>query len=247
MRIKLLFRVITTSLIFASLIGCQSSNLKYTNTSQIEIEGQGLSRISDKAKVALVIRSGDQILEAVEFSGLSQLPFRFTPKTNINDVTAEVTVSFSGATVLTGKQQLVANQLNTVVLRSSEAKETEETYWKAVDIAGRGIPPDVSTTIALRNQGRITGFAGCNQYRGNYRTLSSFMVVESIETTSNICANPVMYHENRYFKFLKSVEIFKEENGQLMLYTAESDQPIVYKSIDKQEILLSLKKLSASK
>ncbi len=247
MRIKLLFRLITTSLIFASLMGCQSSNLKQTGASQIEIEGQGLSRISDKAKVALVIRSGDQLLEAVEFSGLSKLPFRFTPKTIINDATAEVTVSFSGATVLTGKQKLVANQLNTVVLTSSEVKETEESYWKAVDIAGRGIPPDVSTTIALRDNGRITGFAGCNQYRGNYRTLSSFIVVEDIETTSNICANPVMYHENRYFKFLKSVEIFKEENGQLKLYTAESEQPIVYSSIDKQEILLSLQKLSASK
>lgn len=247
MRIKPLFRVLTASLIFAAVAGCQSSGLKQITTSQIEIEGQGLSRISDKAKVDLVIRSGDQILETVEFSGLSELPFRFTPKTNINDATAEVMVSFSGATVLTGTQQLVANQLNTVVLTSSEAKKTEETYWKAVDIAGRGIPPDVSTTIALRDKGRITGFAGCNQYRGHYRTLSSFIVVEAIETTSNICPNPVMYHENRYFKFLKSVELFKEENGQLMLYTAESDQPIVYNRVDQQGVLLSLKKQTASK
>lgn len=238
------FHLLTLLLFVVSLAGCQSSSVKQSNVTRIDIEGNSLSRISDMAQVQLFIYSGDKVLEQADFSGLERLPFAYVPKLEQGNeqLTARVSVLFGGVEVLQGKTAVLPKQSNTLTLEPLSVTTREETYWKAVDIAGRGIPPDVSTTIALRTQGTITGFAGCNQYRGHYQAVSSFIAFNEIETTSNICANPVMYHENRYFKFLKSVEIFKVTDEQLLLYTSESDQPIVFTSVDKQEMLLSLRK-----
>lgn len=240
-------RVLFFLTVFLSIAGCQSAGVRQAGTTQITIENNGLTRISDKAQVRIQIKSGDSILETVEFNGLAPLPYTYTPSLDSENspLTVLVTVTFADKVILSAEKALTSNQMNSISFRKTGSDTREESYWAAVDIAGRGIPPDVSTTIALRNQGEITGFAGCNQYRGFYRTVSSLIVFDKIESTSNICANPVMYHENRYFKFLKSVEIFHLDNDRLMLYTSESDKPIIFTRIDKQEILLSLGKPNA--
>ena len=247
MSFRHIFRVFFFLTVLLSIAGCQSAGVRQAGTTQITIEDNGLTRISDKALVSIQIKSGDSILETVEFNGLAPLPYTFTPSlvSGNSPLTAMVTVTFADEVILRAEKELTANQMNSISFQKTGSDTKEESYWAAVDIAGRGIPPDVSTTIALRDKGKITGFAGCNQYRGFYRTVSSLIVFDEIETTSNICANPVMYHENRYFKFLKSVEIFHLDNDQLMLYTSESDKPIIFTRIDKQEILLSLGKTNA--
>ena len=247
MNYRHIFRVFFFLAVFLSVAGCQSTSVRQSGTTQITIEDNGLSRISDKTQVIIQIKSGESILETLKFNGLAPLPYTFTPSlvSENSSLTALVSVTFADEVILRAEKVLILKQMNSISFQRTDSDAKDESYWAAVDVAGRGIPPDVSTTIALRGQGKITGFAGCNQYRGFYRTVSSLIVFDEIESTSNICANPVMYHENRYFKFLKSVEIFHLDNDQLMLYTSESDKPIVFTRIDKQEILLSLGKTNS--
>lgn len=247
MSFRHLFHVFFFLTVFLLIAGCQSAGVRHAGTTQITIEDNGLPRISDKAQVRIQIKSGDSVLETAKFNGLAPLPYTFTPSlaSGKSPLKALVTVTFAGEVILSAEKELTPNQMNSVSFQRTGSDTREESYWAAVDIAGRGIPSDLFTTIALRDQGKISGFAGCNQYRGFYRTVSSLIVFNEIESTSNICANPVMYHENRYFKFLKSVEIFHLDNDQLMLYTSESDKPIIFTRIDKQEILLSLRKANS--
>ncbi|MGH1461713.1 MAG: META domain-containing protein [Neptuniibacter sp.] len=225
------------------LTGCQTSNFKAGSVTQISIENHALTRISEKALVTIEFRSDDRVLETTEFYGLKRLPFVYTPNSVSGEsgIRAFVTVDFNGNQVVRAEKSLTPNALNNISLSSTDSELSGETYWKAVDIAGRGIPPYVTTTLVLRANGRVNGFAGCNQYRGEYSTLSMFMEFSQIENTHNICPNPVMYHENRYFKHLQSAELFEFESDQLSLFTQLSDKPIIYNRIDKQELLLSLR------
>jgi heat shock protein HslJ len=230
--------------LLAVLSGCQTAQTKSDNITRIQIEEAHLSHLSEKAQVSLKIYSGTELVEEMEFSGLNRLPYIYTPTKALSGtrLRAEVSVSKAGEVLLTAKSPLVPQQVNPVVLQAQQSESLTESYWSAVDVVDRGIPPSVKTTLALRENGRISGFSGCNHYRGQYSQISRFVEIAEFETTNNICANPVMYHEGRYFRFLKSVDYYEIREGKLLLFMPESDLPIVFDRTDKAAVQLSMKK-----
>lgn len=226
------------------LCGCQSASVKPEGATLIKIEGNSLSRISKNAEVRIEIYSGSTLLEAQTKKGLNHLPFEYVPNSAISESNARVVVSvwLEGEQLLSGETAILPKQINHVVVSGGEQNTLIHSYWKAVDISGRGIPPNISTTMILRENGRISGFAGCNQYRGDIKTVARFVQIGNLENTHNICANLVMYHENRYFKLLKSAEYFEVKGDQLKLFTPENAKPIIFDRTDKDTVLLSYKR-----
>lgn len=229
--------------VLAVISGCQTTAPKPDNVTRIQIEDGSLTRLSKKAQVNLEIYSGSQLVEKAEFSGLNPLPYIHNPAVELNgaDLRAEVSVSMGGEILLLGESTLAPAETNHLALKPQDSSSLTESYWQAVDIVGRGIPPTVKTTLALRENGRISGFAGCNQYRGRYNEAARFVEIGQFESTNNICANPVMYHENRYFRFLKTAEYYEIKENKLLLYTSEGETPIVFDRTERADVLLSLK------
>lgn len=73
-----------------------------------------------------------------------------------------------------------------------------------------------------RDTGRAHGFAGCNQWFGNYRLDGHQLRIERIATTRKLCAPALMEQENRYLQALPQVERWDfTATGQLQLWPTE--------------------------
>lgn len=71
-------------------------------------------------------------------------------------------------------------------------------------------------------QQRVHGFAGCNQWFGNYRLDGNQLSISHIASTRKACAPALMEQENRYLQALPKVERWDfSEHGQLQLWPAE--------------------------
>lgn len=71
-------------------------------------------------------------------------------------------------------------------------------------------------------QQRVHGFAGCNQWFGNYRLDGERLSISHIASTRKACAPALMEQENRYLQALPKVERWDfSEHGQLQLWPAE--------------------------
>jgi putative lipoprotein len=97
--------------------------------------------------------------------------------------------------------------------------------WRLRWFGTNDINQDPGVDITLRFAGgRLTGYAGCNQYNGSYdveadRTVS----VGEIATTRMACPDEAMSTEQRYLSALKSVKSYEFKQDGLYLYDAAGD------------------------
>ncbi|WP_224814740.1 META domain-containing protein [Hasllibacter sp. MH4015] len=90
--------------------------------------------------------------------------------------------------------------------------------WVVEDVAGRGVPDDVRSSLRFDGEGRMTGEAGCNRIFGSYTLDGSALSVGAIGMTRMLCPEPVMEHEARFTAILESVSTFRiDETGALIL------------------------------
>ncbi|MGM0572004.1 MAG: META domain-containing protein [Pseudomonadota bacterium] len=64
------------------------------------------------------------------------------------------------------------------------------TYWQLVSVAGEEVPEtdgQQKPHILFLDDGRVTGFSGCNQYMGNYQVRGENLLFDSMSSTRMAC------------------------------------------------------------
>ncbi|MDD3857470.1 MAG: META domain-containing protein, partial [Methanoculleus sp.] len=76
-----------------------------------------------------------------------------------------------------------------------------------------------TTVTAVFSDGNVTGNAGCNSYRADYRTDGANLTIEAPISTKMYCGEPegVMEQENRYLTLLESVAGYRIDGNRLDL------------------------------
>lgn len=66
------------------------------------------------------------------------------------------------------------------------------TYWQLVSIAGEPVPEtsiEQKAHILFLDDGRVSGFSGCNQYIGDYQVTGENLLFDSMSSTLMACPN----------------------------------------------------------
>ncbi|EAR61235.1 META domain-containing protein [Neptuniibacter caesariensis] len=239
-------KIVALPLVMAliGLSGCQPSSVnKHPNSPKdLVINHASLSHLSSDAIVSVTLDYKGEQKNQVRQIVVENLPFHYNLKdTSISDLEKiEVEVKIGNQVQLRGSGS--GAMINMIQLSEVSSQPLTNTFWKAVDISGRGIPLSGTTTLAVLDNGKLSGYSGCNQYRSNFSFAGSFIDIKEPLLTRKICSSPVMYHENRYLQLLQSAEYFEiNAEGRLNLFLAESDKPIIFEPTTQQAVRVSLK------
>jgi heat shock protein HslJ len=102
--------------------------------------------------------------------------------------------------------------------------------WFVLELGGHPVLEGTSITIVFHIDGRVSGNAGTNNYRGHYeRTGLSGLKVFNLGATKMYRDIPPgrMQQEARYLETLKAIDRYTLENDELSLWTG-SDRSIRY-------------------
>lgn len=125
-------------------------------------------------------------------------------------------------------------------LSSSNEMAVEETFlnlydiWALVAIDGKEIDKEqfkqgVPTLEIYKDELRIIGFGGCNNYFGEIDKISNdTLIFKSIAATKKMCTDT---DENTFFERLNNIESYQLGQMKLFLY-ADNNQSLSFKKID---------------
>ncbi len=83
------------------------------------------------------------------------------------------------------------------------------TYWQLVSVAGEPVPETDSEQkahILFLDDGRVSGFSGCNQYMGDYRVTGENLLFDSMSSTLRACPDNLT-EELLFAAFAKTVGV----------------------------------------
>lgn len=105
--------------------------------------------------------------------------------------------------------------------KKTEKPVTLNNKWKVISM--KGIDNlQINPTIQFDEyQKRISGFAGCNNYFGNYDPDTNKMDFSKMGMTRKMC--PDMTTENAFINNLREFSYFKIENKQLSFYNTNNE------------------------
>ena len=97
----------------------------------------------------------------------------------------------------------------------------EATQWKLNKMDGKELIPDSKITISFKED-IVSGSAGCNSYRGNFKTENDNLELQKIMNTEMACSpKTILIQEADYLKILRSVNKYKINKEILELYINE--------------------------
>lgn len=103
---------------------------------------------------------------------------------------------------------------------SSKASLTN-TYWKLVELDGARVSmtpeQEREVRITLDDNGKVTGFTGCNQVMGGYTVAADVLRFTQLAGTRMMCPPPAMQLESAVLANLNSVTGFRIDGEQLIL------------------------------
>jgi heat shock protein HslJ len=85
-------------------------------------------------------------------------------------------------------------------------------------------------TAVFGEDGVVTGFAGCNDYHGEYQTDGDKITVGPLAATRKMCAEPegVMETEQTFLQNFQNAASFSIENERLTLFDADGNKLLVF-------------------
>lgn len=107
------------------------------------------------------------------------------------------------------------------------------TKWRLEDLAGAGVMDRVQATLEFPEEGKVTGNASCNQFRGTATVSSPAISIGPVATTRKMCGEVVMHQENQYLAALQKAERFDIKGPFLYIYAAGWPQPLRFISVEE--------------
>lgn len=228
------------------LSGCLSHPSMYkADGAFLIIDAQPLSHLPESAKVEVALIYNDNSVKSEVIEENGYLPYHYELPVDAGKQpsvkTIKVAVSIGAERVLEGEKTVSSIDDAPVALHALSEDVLANTYWRAEDISGRGIPPSIDTTLIFNGSNRLSGYAGCNLYQSAYTSLSVFLEIDKARLTRQRCSSPIMYHENRYLALLTSAEYFSiDEQGNLAIYLSEREKPLKFTPLTYQEAQQSM-------
>ena len=103
---------------------------------------------------------------------------------------------------------------------SSKASLTN-TYWKLTELDGARVSmtpeQEREVRITLDDNGKVTGFTGCNRVMGGYTVAADVLRFTQLAGTRMMCPPPAMQLESAVLAHLNSVTGFRIDGEQLIL------------------------------
>jgi heat shock protein HslJ len=89
--------------------------------------------------------------------------------------------------------------------------------WRAKEIDGVELPPEIEMFIRFGDEGRLEGHGGRNGFFGLYAVLGTRIEIGPLGATRMACPGPVMEDELRFFDALQKAEHFTRRTTELVL------------------------------
>lgn len=96
--------------------------------------------------------------------------------------------------------------------KSEKLTELRGTHWKV-----EGIPRQVTASMAFGQDGRLTGFSGCNRYFATYTTEGTRLTINGIGSTKKLCPEVEMSVERELLKTLEVVNRWQGTEQKITL------------------------------
>ncbi len=99
-------------------------------------------------------------------------------------------------------------------------ENAEQVYgrnWIAEEVAGLPVAPSVESSLAIADDGKASGHAGCNGYFGSVILDGEAMSFGNLGSTRMACPEPAMGQEDRFLRALDSTRGYLVEDERLLL------------------------------
>ncbi len=107
---------------------------------------------------------------------------------------------------------------------ASEIPTFQNTIWSANSISNQPIAPESTITVQFNNQGRITGYDGCNTFNGSYELDGSNISINpNMISTKKACDEIIMKQADAFTKLLLASTSYKLGDGVLLLLQGEQE------------------------
>ncbi len=104
---------------------------------------------------------------------------------------------------------------------ASSTASLTNTYWKLTELDGARVSmapeQEREVRITLDDNGKVTGFTGCNRVMGGYTVAAEGLRFTQLAGTRMMCPPPAMQLESAVLANLNSVTGFRIEGEQLIL------------------------------
>jgi heat shock protein HslJ len=122
-----------------------------------------------------------------------------------------------------------------VACQGSGTNALRDTAWELMTLAGSELLPGTRITIEF-SADQVSGSAGCNTYRGSYKTSEDSLNLVDLYATEMGCLEPagILEQESAYLTALRSaatyqidghrLEIFDESGTKILVYLASSSK-----------------------
>lgn len=124
-----------------------------------------------------------------------------------------------------GSALLVALVLAACASTRSTPQPSIVGLWVAQEVAGAPVPSDASVTLAIYDDGRAVGRAGCNNYSSKYTRAGDSITFGPTISTKMACAPELMNLEQSYLGTLDATtRVERLPDGTLALSTDDAKQ-----------------------
>lgn len=89
--------------------------------------------------------------------------------------------------------------------------------WRIGSLAGEPLPADVQPTLRFDTDGAVTGFDGCNRFRGRYRITGVGVRFSALAGTRMACTGSRGSVAGKLYAALEAVRLFRLADGHLIL------------------------------
>ncbi|UCD98646.1 MAG: META domain-containing protein [Chloroflexota bacterium] len=136
-----------------------------------------------------------------------------------------------------GNQLFISDESDEIVLvfDISEPKALPGSLWKVVMYnngkdAVVSVILDTEINAFFGEDGRLTGYAGCNNYSAEYKTDGENLTIGPAISTRMACSEPegIMDQESAYLAALELVTTYRYENDRLILLDSEGRRIVDY-------------------
>ena len=89
--------------------------------------------------------------------------------------------------------------------------------WRPSAINAEGIAAETRIYVAFSEDGKVTGFGGCNRFFGGYTVSGDSIKIGPLASTRKGCPDTLNL-EVEFFSALQSAETFKQDDNGLVLF-----------------------------
>ncbi len=123
-----------------------------------------------------------------------------------------IVVSF----ICAGCQSNPSVPIGNVSVTGDPIASLKATSWSVKTVAGRGLMEYLTLTLTFDNEVELTGFSGCNWFKGHYKITSSQLEVEALSSTKKYCSKVIMYQEHLLLKELSKPLTLSQKNNKVI-------------------------------